>query len=107
MQKQRVLDGADGDAEPLRVTPQLNEEGVPVAESEPGATRFRPHRSEIEQQVPHSDVDDAVAPGIGQGENRGRRWRTDALERGQRLEPGSLVARRERQARLAPDACGR
>ena len=76
-----------------RVFPQDGQVPVPVGESEAHAAGLLLDRADLEQQLPGTDVDDAVTLRVDQREDRGGGWNADALQPGQQLHSPPLVAR--------------
>src|SRR3989442_13035937 len=71
----------------------------PAARREATPRRLAIHRAEPEQELPGADVEDAVAAGVDQGQDRRRRRHAHPPETRQQREPPPLAPRGEDGAR--------
>src|SRR2546430_1348615 len=89
------------------VAPELTEILEPVVPADPAPRGLAPHRAEPPQELPGADVEDPVAPGVHEGQDRRGRGHAHAPEPGEELEALRLAARRQDRARHATDRGGR
>lgn len=96
--EERQLDKTHGDAEALCLVSKNIQIHLPVVKPKPLSATVVVHGAELEEELPDTDIEDAVPAGIRQCENRRGRRHADPVERRQEFQPLLLTARGENPA---------